>query len=169
MDLITTPLKKEHIRNNFSCGHPVLDAYIKTYATQDVKRNLSASFVFANPETNEVEGYYTLSSHSISRDEFPDELKKRIPPGYQEIPTVLLGRLARDINVKGLGLGELLLLDAFERCKRAAEVALGIVAIVVDPIDGKAEAFYAKYGFIKLPDSKRMFIPMKTVLQAAQG
>jgi hypothetical protein len=27
-----------------------------------------------------------------------------------------------------------------------------------------AEVFYQKYGFIKLPDSGKMFLPMKTII-----
>jgi hypothetical protein len=35
--------------------------------------------------------------------------------------------------------------------------------MVVDPLDEDAEAFYTKYGFIMLPDSGKMFLPMKTI------
>jgi hypothetical protein len=33
----------------------------------------------------------------------------------------------------------------------------------VDPIDKEAELFYEKYGFTKLPDSGKMFIPIGTL------
>lgn len=39
------------------------------------------------------------------------------------------------------------------------------MAVVVDPIDDNARRFYLKYGFINLPDSGRMFIPMGTIAQ----
>jgi hypothetical protein len=38
-------------------------------------------------------------------------------------------------------------------------------AIIVDPLDKEAQKFYKKYGFIDLPDSGKMFLPMKTVNQ----
>lgn len=38
------------------------------------------------------------------------------------------------------------------------------MAVVVDPINEKAVKFYAKYGFEQLPDSKKMFLPMKNYL-----
>jgi len=37
------------------------------------------------------------------------------------------------------------------------------LAVVVDPVDKSAVRFYRQYGFILLPDSGKMFLPMKTV------
>jgi hypothetical protein len=42
---------------------------------------------------------------------------------------------------------------------------MGSFAVVVDPIDHAAEMFYKKYDFIKLPDSGKMFIAIKTLDQ----
>ena len=42
---------------------------------------------------------------------------------------------------------------------------IGSIAVVVDPINKIAISFYKKYGFINLPDSKRMFLPMQTIKQ----
>jgi len=44
-----------------------------------------------------------------------------------------------------------------------ASGSIGSYAVVVDPISTHAEAFYAKFGFIALPDSGKMFIPMRTI------
>jgi len=51
--------------------------------------------------------------------------------------------------------------------KRSYEISktIGSFAVIVDPIDQDAENFYEKYGFIKLPDSGKMFLPMKTISQ----
>ncbi|MFC0184411.1 hypothetical protein ACFFJX_18530 [Pseudarcicella hirudinis] len=85
-----------------------------------------------------------------------------MPPGYNDIPTILLGRLAIDESIKGNGWGEIILLDALNRSLSISE-SLGTVAVVVDPIDEKARAFYDKYGFVLLPDSGKMFLPVKTI------
>ena len=37
------------------------------------------------------------------------------------------------------------------------------MAVIVDPIDEDAKNFYLKYGFIELPNSKKMFMSMKTI------
>lgn len=161
MSLKIQALDKKHEKNDFSCGHELLDNYLKKQARQDVSRDLSACFVLVDA-SDVIKGYYTLSANSIDKSLFPEELQRKMPPSYQQLPTTLLGRLAIDGSVKGQGFGKILLLDALNRTARAAE-SLGILAIVVDPIDEDARNFYAKYGFILLPSSGKMFLPMKTI------
>ena len=74
----------------------------------------------------------------------------------------MLGRLAIDKNFQGKGIGKILLIDALKRCFGASD-SIGAFAVIVDPLDKEAERFYKKYGFIKLPDSGKMFLPMKTI------
>jgi hypothetical protein len=45
---------------------------------------------------------------------------------------------------------------------------IGSFAVVVAPLDNEAKDFYNKYGFIILPDSGKMFLPMKTIEQLFQ-
>jgi len=77
------------------------------------------------------------------------------------LPVALLGRLARDTNYKGQGIGELLLADALKRAYQASST-IGSCAVVTDPINEKARRFYDGFGFISL-ESGRMFIPMDTI------
>ncbi|HQS04912.1 MAG: GNAT family N-acetyltransferase [Sphingobacteriales bacterium 17-39-43] len=156
-------LEKQHNRESFNSSTPLLDEYIKKQASQDVKRDLSACYVLTDNE-GKVLAYYTLSSNSIPREGLPEELLKklRLPPSYQNLPAIMLGRLAVDQEHKGKGYGKFLLQDAFEKCLLASD-SIGSLAIIVDPIDDSAVAFYKKYGFINLEGSSRMFIPMKTI------
>lgn len=108
-------------------------------------------------------GYYTLSNDNISQEILPDEITKAMPKSYANLPTTLIGRLAVDENFKGQRFGELLLLDTLKRCYHVSTGSIGSMAVVVDPLDKDAERFYNKYGFIELPDSGRMFLPMKTI------
>ena len=101
----------------------------------------------------------------MSRNGIPENLLKKLPPAYDNLPVTLLGRLAVDKAFQGQGLGCLLLIDALKRSYNTAVSSVGSIAVVVDPIDEKARNFYLKYGFIDLPDSGRMFIPMGTVAQ----
>lgn len=164
MALLIEILAKEHDRSNFDCGHSLLDNYIKRQASQDVKRDLSACYALVDSENKVVKGYYTLSSNAINRDTLPEHLSKKLPPNYQDIPTALLGRLAIDSTLKGRGFGAILLMDALSRCFSISG-AVGTLAVVVDPIDENAQSFYQKYGFILLPASGKMFLPMKTIKQ----
>jgi len=162
MIYLTEPLDSKHDRKSFSCGKDLLDNYLWYQAKQDVKRKLSACFVLVDKETKKLAGYYTLSSNSISNELIPESFKKKLPKSYDSLPTILLGRLALDKNFKGRGIGRLLLIDSLKRCYETSE-SIGAFAIITDPLDKEAEKFYLKYGFIKLPDSGKMFLPIKTI------
>jgi predicted GNAT family N-acyltransferase len=161
MNFLTVPLAAGHKKNVFACGQSLLDHYIHTQAKQDVLKRISACFVLAAGDKT-LKGYYTLSSAAIQRDSLPEEIIKRLSPSYSNLPVTLLGRLAVDIKYQGQGLGELILIDALKRCYEAS-TTIGSMAVIVDPIDNAAKIFYTKYGFILLPDSKKMFLPMKTI------
>jgi GNAT superfamily N-acetyltransferase len=162
MNYITEPLDSKHDRENFLCGKELLDNYFRKQAKQDVQRKLSACFVLVNKETEKILGYYTLSSNSISNDLIPESFKKKLPKSYLSLPTILMGRFAIDKNFQGKGIGKVLLIDSLKRCLDSSD-AIGAFAVIVDPLDIEAERFYEKYGFIKLPDSGKMFLPMKTI------
>ncbi len=61
------------------------------------------------------------------------------------------------------GCGEYLLLHALKRSYVISINAIGSMAIIVDLISQKAIEFYDKYGFIIIPDTERMFLPMSGI------
>jgi predicted GNAT family N-acyltransferase len=157
--------KKKHDRAAFSCEQESVDRYLKEHATQEIKKRVAAVYVLT-PDGKTIAGYYTLSQYAIEAGELPPELVQQLHlPRYDKLPATLLGRLARNKQFKGSGLGELLLMGAL---KRALEHSRNIasVAVVVDAIDENARAFYRRYGFIDIPNHpNRLFLPMKTVAQ----
>jgi len=155
-------LDKKHHRKDFDCGNQLLNDYLKTQAGQDVKRKLSVCFVLADSDTNVIQGYYTLSSSSIPLSSFSEQIQKKLPKSYKSIPTILLGRLAIDKRYQGNGFGKILLMDALKRSYGISN-QISSFGIIVDPIDDHARAFYQKYDFIVLPDSKKMFIVTQTL------
>lgn len=139
MEFQTVGLAKHHIREEFSCGHEIVDEYLKNQANQDIRKRLAMCFVLSDePIDNRVKGYYTFSNTSIPREFIPDDLQSRFPQAYKVIPATLLGRLARDRNFTKQGIGEKLLIDALYRSYLASR-ELGSFAVVVDPIDEFAE------------------------------
>lgn len=156
-------LEKTHNRKDFSCEDDSLTEYIRKQVSQDIRRRLAACFVAVDNKQNVI-GYYTLTSESLGRELIPDKYLKQLPESYNA-PVILLGRLARDIKAKGTGLGEYLLLDALFRSYKLSNENIEAMAVVVDPINEKAAEFYKKYGFEQLPDSEKMFLPMKTIGQ----
>lgn len=160
---MTIPLDvSKHDRSTFNCGRSLLDTYFQKQASQDVKRKLAACFVLIGKHTDKIAGYYTLSSNSIQQHQIPEPFKKKLPPSYQSIPTILLGRLAIDSNYQGRGFGQLILVDALKRCYDTS-ASIGAYAVVVDPLDEEAAHFYSNYGFIKLPGSGKLFLPITTI------
>jgi predicted GNAT family N-acyltransferase len=164
MSQLTESLNALHQKSDFSCGNEMLDTYLHKQASQDVKRKLAVCFVINEKDTNQIKGYYTLSNNSIPLSHIPNNLQGKLPRSYESIPTILMGRLAVDNRFKGQGIGKLILVDALKRSWEIAKT-IGSYALVVDPINQDAENFYLKYGFIKLPDSGKMFISMKTIDQ----
>tara|TARA_R110001592_G_scaffold17518_1_gene73707 strand:- start:3747 stop:4238 length:492 start_codon:yes stop_codon:yes gene_type:complete len=156
-------LDKTHNRKSFECEEKSLSDYIQKQVSQDVKKRLAICFVAADSDRNVI-GYYTLTSESLGRESIPEKYIKKVPKNYNA-PVVLLGRLARDLKEKGTGLGEHLLLDALFRAFTLSEESIGAMAVVVDPINEFAVRFYEKYGFERLPDSEKMFLPMNTIRQ----
>jgi hypothetical protein len=46
---------------------------------------------------------------------------------------------------------------------------VGSSMVVVDAVDEGAAAFYAAHGFVRLPDSMRLVLPMRTVERLVAG
>ena len=156
-------LEKRHNRKDFTCEEDSLNDYIRRQVSQDIRKRLATCFVALDTEENVI-GYYTLSSESLGRESIPEKYGRKVPKIYN-VPVILLGRLARDIKAKGTGLGEFLLLDALFRSYKLSNESIGALAVVTGPINDKAVEFYKNYGLEQLPDSGKMFLPMKVIEQ----
>lgn len=156
------PLGKTHDRSDFTCGAEALDRYLKQQARQDADKRVAAAFVLVAPPASRVLGYYTLSASTVTVDELPVSLAKKVPR-YPRLPVILLGRLAVDVQLKGQSQGEFLLMDALRRSLEAAAL-IGAMAVLVDAKNETAEAFYKHFGFTPLMGQPaRLFLSMKTV------
>jgi len=164
MSYLSQNLAPNHRKNEFSCGKEMLDKYLQKQANQEITRKISACFVIAADNEYLIKGYFTLSNSSIPSEMVPEFARRKLPNSYKSIPATLLGRLAVDSKFQGEGLGKLLLVDALKRSYDAS-LKIGSFAVIVDPIDLEAEKFYSAFGFIKLPDSGKMFLPMKTIAE----
>lgn len=160
MSVRIEPLNPSLNKKDFSCGKRMLDNYLHLQASQDVKRKLCV--VFAMFEAKTIKGYYTLLNASVPADTMPESLRKKMPKSYEALPVTLLGRLAVDLTFKGQGLGGILLFEALKRSYDSSRI-LGSIGVIVDPLDSEALAFYEKFGFILLPGSGKMFLPMADI------
>lgn len=80
-----------------------------------------------------------------------------------EIPLMLIARLAVDQEWQGKGLGSMLLADALARCVRVSLVA-GVRGVITHAIDEQAASFYEAHGFMRAPIGERaMLMPIAAI------
>lgn len=161
-------LTSRHDVSGFSNGkHPTLDSWLKERAL--ASEGLSARTYVISPADQplRVVGYYAISTAMEERQALPSAKLRRGMP--QQVPLLLIGRLALDASVQGRGLGADLLADAVRRCCAAAEIA-GARAIVAHAIDDDAVAFYLHHGFVHSSLGERvMVLPIETARAALAG
>lgn len=149
---------KKHDRKSFDCGVEALNLYLQRVANQDQKRSLTKVYVLA--DAKRIIGYYTISAHSVTRDNLPDTIKLA---SYKDVPFLLLGRLAVDKGFQGQGYGDALIFHAFKTTLSAAE-KIGILGMIVDAKDEKAASYYEGFGFKRLTETKnRLMLPLSVM------
>lgn len=157
------PLTGHHDRNGFDCGVEVLNVWLKQTALQHQGKGISRTFVAVPAdesamqawarsgyalEANGILGFYTLTSAFVLTDDLPAKQAKRYP---RQIPVTRLGRLATRSDMQGQGFGQLLLADAVNRARTAAQ-AVGSAGLFVDAKNEAAARFYQRYGFTPSSD-----------------
>ncbi len=129
------PLEKSvHNREDFDCGVSVLNHFLQTKASKEMKQKLNTTYVLTTDQENTLKpilGYYTISTSSLILGAVPPSLTKHVPLNYQ-LPTVKIGRLARDNNYPVTG--SLLLKDALLRVIHTSN-SVGIYGVEVDAKD----------------------------------
>ncbi len=161
-DLRIEALAAHHDRGGFSCGIDSLDRYFRTQASQDVRRKANGVFVLTEPERPDVVlGYYTLCATGLPQGDVPAAARKHVPR-YPLVSATLVGRLAVSETRQGERLGAMLLADAVRRAHGSA-ATVGSSMLVVDAINERAAAFYEGNGFVRLPDSLRLVLPMQVI------
>jgi GNAT superfamily N-acetyltransferase len=155
-------LTRDHDRERFTCGVTFLDTYLKTQATQDMRRKANAVFVMIRPDAPaRIVGYFTLCAFAVEHGEVPDAARKHLPR-YPLVSATLIGRLAIDSSEQGAGIGRKLLAVALWKAYENSDV-VGSSMVVVDAIDERAAKFYTAHGFIRLPQSMRLVMPMRAI------
>lgn len=157
--MLIQPLTGNHNRQDFDCGRPELNDWLRQMARQHQEKGLSKTFVAVLDEAPSlICGYYALTLTEVDTRPLPEARRKKLP---RMIPGIRLGRLAVDARFQGKRLGELLLVDAIERVRLIHQHA-GVVGLFVDELDDKAAAFYAHFGFEAFVDEPlKLFLPVR--------
>jgi len=140
-------LDDHHHFEAFCSGNPQLDEWLTQYAQHAAAMNTGRTFVWHHGD-DRVVGYFTLAAHRVQRSHVAKRAGRGSP---EEIPSVLLARLALDRRLHGRGLGGELLWDALTRTVAAGTIAAARL-VVVHAIDDSAAEFYQHHGFIPSPD-----------------
>ncbi len=155
-------LSEHHDRSAFDCGHPDLNEWLAKQAPTSEGRS-ARTYVVALDKR--VVAYYCLAAGAVQRNDYsgPAKARKGLP---QQVPVVVIGRLAVDLKFQGRGFGKGLLKDAVLRSLSASDL-VGVWAIVVHAIDAAAVEFYLKFGFVRSPLNERtLVLPLETAIQA---
>jgi len=141
---VSEALGESHVLDDFDSGAESLDRWLKETVRNADKKGQSRTYVWCE-DGRTVIGYFTLAPHVIQRA----ELSAKVGRGdLNEIPAILLARLALHVKHQGEGLGAELLVDALRRAVVASD-QVGGRYVVVDALDERAGLFYERYGFVR--------------------
>lgn len=140
------PLSSVHRLDEFECGEPVLDEWLKRRAQANQLSGGSRTFVVADQD-NRVCGYYAMAAGAVAHQMATSAVRRNMP---DPVPVMVLARLAVDQRVQGIHLGASLLQDAVNRAV-AVSLNAGVRALLVHALHDRAKLFYERYGFQASP------------------
>lgn len=142
-------LRRSHDRQGFDCGNEQLNTYLRTQASQDVRRGDAVCYILSEDDADEIYGFFTLSNWLIDRSACG------LRSAYPLVSATLLGRLAVSKKHQSKGYGKYMLSVAVAQ---AIEGTSGSRALVVHAKDDQAKNFYLKNGFVELEDGVCVFL-----------
>lgn len=147
-------LSGDHDVAGFDCGIPPLNAWLAEHARRAQQAGTARTFVWVSSTAPEkIWAYFSLAPTEVARD----VLSRGQSSGYTTVPAYLLARLAVHAELRGLGYGGQVLVDALSRVVSAAESGGGRL-VVVDAIDDTAASFYRHYDFIPVKGNPRRLV-----------
>lgn len=151
----------DHQLVNFKCGNAELDKWLREHAPIATGYGTRTYVLVDRDEV--VVGYFALTPHLLARKEVPRRLARGAP---EQIPAILLVKLALDTSVQRQGLGSELLVVALNIITVAARRVGGRV-VVVDAINDEARNFYVRHDFVGLPGQpNRLVMKLSSVARA---
>jgi len=162
-------LQKSDNRALFSCGEIELDYFFQKFAGQNQFKHFVGT-TYISTDNKNIFGFITVSAGSLTREELPRKLQKKLPK--YPLPILRITRIGVDIKYQNRGLGKELIATAF-RLAVEQKNRFGCIGIVVD---AKVDAvdFYKKLGFIEielergLSATHHRLIPMFIVIQTIE-
>jgi ribosomal protein S18 acetylase RimI-like enzyme len=145
---------------SFDCSNKMINDFVSKSLKKRVKKHLSQAYILLSKD--EIVGFYTLDTFSISRDIFEDR-PSGMPP---VIPVIKLGMLGVSKKYQGVGIGKRLLRDAMLKVIQISNIA-GCAGIYLLS-EKSAIEFYKNLGFtiLKKEYPTPMFLSIETLLKS---
>jgi GNAT superfamily N-acetyltransferase len=140
-------LTPEHLLSGFDCGTAALNAWLGGRAIKNQAAGTTRTWVVVEAGTREVVAFYASSTASIIRESVPKRMARNQP---EELPAVLLARMAVDVRHQGKGLGAALLKHFMLKALEVAQ-SVGVRVLLIHAKDDAARSFYSHYGFVQSP------------------
>lgn len=150
-------LQRTDDRSDFCSGAAELDQWFSQYAWDNLRANNATTYVLEHEER--ILGFYAIAAAGIGKDRVAPSFGNHRP---QDIPCVLLARLAIDERYQRRSLGKVLFRDAIERAVQVSGV-LGAAALLIHARDEDAKQFYcANADLLESPvEPLHLVLPMK--------
>lgn len=140
------PLAGSHHLDEFHCGEPSLDEWLRKRAMANQMSGASRTFVVLDQDQR-VCGYYAMAAGAVAHQMATPSVRRNMP---DPVPVMVLARLAVDAQAQGIKLGASLLQDAVNRAE-AVSYNAGVRALLVHALHERAKLFYEHYGFQASP------------------
>jgi len=157
-------IREDHDVSRFSSTNDELDEWLNRSALTSDRSGISRSYVLVD-DGNDVVAFFALAPHVVLRDQTPKSIARTAP---DEIPAILLAKLALASHLRGQGHGAALLAVALGVALEAIRIAGGRL-IVVDAIDANAASFYKHEGFQPVPGNDARLVMKASVAAASLG
>lgn len=157
------PLTEHHRLEDFCCGEPSIDNWC---ALGGRKAHLGwlCSVWILTLGGGSVDGFFTLSNHTVEGVQLPS----KDAGGVLSSPAILIGKLAMRKELRGQGLGSLLIGHALQRSVEAARLSASRL-ITLDAASPEVQAWYARHKFRSYSDETplKMYMKMSTAVTFA--
>ena len=140
------PLSAAHLLDDFDCGEPALNDWLKRRAMSNQSSGASRTFVVLD-QNQRVCGYYAMAAGAVSHQMASSSIRRNMP---DPVPVMVLARLAVAQHAQGEKLGAALLQDVVNRAVVVA-YNTGVRAVLVHALHERAKQFYEHYGFQASP------------------
>lgn len=152
------PLNYEHITDFLDTGHGNdLGTWLSKHAKRFQDLNRCQVWVLTEDNQTDAQGFFTLSSHTISSSILTKKQRGGISENNLQ-PAQLLGKFAVDKKLQGKGVSIYLMHEVFKTYINVSEIT-GTRFLVLNVIHEKVAMFYESMGFLRIPGSPSQASP----------